>query len=124
MKKNKLTGSSRLQYLVVTALFFFIMSIAGCSGSCEFTSEKMDTPLKMKINDLKKTDPGALIKFIGKCSREIDTEMDTQLKATGVNIESKIKEIFTASGTVAGIKKISALDFVVSLELAKRMDIK
>ncbi len=113
-----------IRYLSILMVTLFTMSIINCSGSNDYSPEKMDTALQQKITNLENTDPDAPVQFLGKCSTAVDAEMEAKLRSTGISVESIVKDIFTATGTVEGVKKVSALDFVVSLELARRLEIK
>jgi hypothetical protein len=84
----------------------------------------MDTPLQQRIRQLEKEDPNAIIQFAGKTNQSINEDMIAKLKSTGITTESIIEDIFTASGNAESIKKVSLLDFIVFLEIAKKLDIK
>lgn len=112
------------ELIAVTVLFVSIpLMILGCSSSSEYIPEKMDTPLQQRIRQLEKEDPNAIIQITGKTSTPINEEMKTRIKSTGITTESIIQDIFTASGNVESIKKVTLLDFVVYLEIAKKLDI-
>lgn len=109
---------------VFLILFFIPILMVCCSSSAEYIAEKMDTPLQQRINQLEKDNPDEIIRFAGKTNRPIIEEMTAKLKSTGITIESIVEDIFTASGNSESIKKVSLLDFVVFLEIARRLDIK
>lgn len=98
--------------------------VIGCSSSAEYIPEKMDVPLQQRIRQLENEDPNAIIQFAGKTNQSINEEMIAKLKLTGITTESIIEDIFTASGNAESIKKVSLLDFIVFLEIAKKLDIK
>jgi predicted PurR-regulated permease PerM len=98
--------------------------VIGCSSSAEYIPEKMDAPLQQRIRQLENEDPNAIIQFAGKTNPSINEEMIAKLKSTGITTESIIEDIFTASGNAESIKKVSLLDFIVFLEIAKKLDIK
>jgi len=83
----------------------------------------MDAPLLQRIHQLEKEDPNAVLQFAGKTNTPINDEMKKEIKSIGITTESIIGDIFTASGNVESIKKASLLDFVVYLEIAKKLDI-
>ena len=113
-----------LEMIAIPVLFVSIpLMILACSSSSEYMPEKMDTPLQQKIRQLEKEDPNAIILITGKTSTPITEEMITRIKSTGITTESIIQDIFTASGNVESIKKITLLDFIVFLEIAKKLDI-
>jgi len=112
------------ELIIIAALFIIIpLMILGCSSSSEYMPDKMDTPLQQRILQLEKEDTKAIIQFKGKTSAPINEEMKTSLKSTGISTESIIQDIFTASGNVESIKKVTLLDFVIYLEIAKKLDI-
>ena len=113
-----------LEMIAIPVLFVSIpLMILACSSSSEYMPEKMDTPLQQKIRQLEKEDPNAIILITGKTSTPITEEMITRIKSTGITTESIIQDIFTASGNVESIKQITLLDFIVFLEIAKKLDI-
>ncbi len=113
-----------LEMIAIPVLFVSIpLMILACSSSSEYMPEKMDTPLQQKIRQLEKEDPNAIILITGKTSTPITEEIITRIKSTGITTESIIQDIFTASGNAESIKKITLLDFIVFLEIAKKSDI-
>lgn len=111
--------------LTVLISFGGVLLFNGCSASDEFNPSKMDTSLNQKIAQLEKEDnPEAIIQFTGKTSTDINEQVKSGLEGTGIIIETVAGNIFTANGTSAGVKKVSMLDYVVYLELAKKLDIK
>ena len=98
--------------------------IVSCSSSSEYISEKMDTPLQQKIRQLEEEEPNAIVQFTGKTNAPISDEMKTTLESTGIKTESIVQDIFTASGDIESIKKLTLLEFVTYLELAKNLDLK
>ena len=122
MKKPAKTILSKLSFLFL--FFGFPLMIINCSGSEEFMPEKMDTPMQQKIRSLEEAQSGATIQFTGKTSDDITSEMKKELELTGITIESTIQNIFTAKGTTSSIKKLTLLENVIYLELARTLDIK
>ena len=118
--------------LINQVLFFFLLLIlsigipiliVSCSSS-EYIPEKMDTPLQQKIHQLEKENPNEIIQFTGKTSIPISDEIKTKLQSTGIVTESIMQDIFTASGNIESIKKLTLLEFVTYLELAKKLYLK
>ena len=97
--------------------------IVSCSSS-EYIPGKMDTPLQQKIRQLEKENPNEIIQFTGKTNIPISDKIKTELQSTGITTESIVKDIFTASGNIESIKKLTLLEFVTYLELAKKLDLK
>ncbi len=96
----------------------------GCAASAEYNPSKMDTSLNQKVSSLEKENPDTIIQFTGKTIESINDEMKTKLEETGIKIETVANDIFTATGNVESVKKVSLFDFVISLELVKKLDIK
>jgi hypothetical protein len=84
----------------------------------------MDVALQQRIRDIEKNNGDEIIQFNGKADSEISDELKTKLEATGIKTESIIKDIFTASGDKESIKKVTLLDFIVYLEIAKELELK
>ena len=103
--------------LGITILF------ASCASSAEYDPSKMDSPLNERITYLEKENPDTVIQFTGKTNSGIDDQMKIELEQTGISVETIANDIFTANGNAESIKKASALPFVVSLELVKRLEI-
>lgn len=113
-----------LDLIAVTVLFVSIpLMILGCSSSSEYIPEKMDTPLQQRIHQLEKENSNTIIQITGKTSTPINEEMKTRINSTGIITESIIQDIFTASGNVESVKQVTLIDFVVYLEIAKKLDI-
>jgi hypothetical protein len=120
---------SNLVNQFLPGLIFFIsfevlLLFNACASSAEYNPTKMDTSLNQKITYLERAAPDSVIRFIGKTNNNIDDQMKTELKNTGISIETVAGDIFTANGKVENIKKVSILEFIKSLELAKRFEIK
>lgn len=113
-------------FIILTILISFggVLLLNGCAASAEYNSSKMDTSLNQKITSLEKEDSDTIINFTGKTRGSINDQMKSELEGTGINIETAVGDIFTANGDVESVKKVSLLDFVVYLELAKKLDIK
>jgi len=115
----------RLSRLMFALLLFCGILIIGIScSSSEYVSEKMDIALQQKIRDMEKNNGDEIIRFNGKTDREINDELKGKLESTGIKTESIIKDIFTASGNKESIKKLTLLDFIVYLEIAKELELK
>jgi hypothetical protein len=122
--KFKKMKSALLMFLLILSLpGITIMSIS-CASSAEYIPEKLETPLHQRILYLEKEEPNVLIQFAGKSNTSINDEMKKKLESAGLLIETIIRDIFTASGNAESIKKTTLLDFVVFLEIAKKLDIK
>ncbi len=120
---NNIVSQNEFISFAVLCLIIPLM-VFSCSASSEFKPEKMDTPLKQKIQQLEKGNTNEIIQFTGKTNTPITAEIKAKLQSVGITTESAIEDIFTASGNVESIKKASLLDFIVFMEIAKKLDIK
>jgi hypothetical protein len=109
--------------IFILILFGIPILIVRCSSS-EYIPEKMDASLHQKINQLEKENPDEIIQFTGKTNIPISDEIKTKLQSTGITTESIVQDIFTATGNVESVKKLTLLDCVTYLELAKNLDLK
>jgi hypothetical protein len=123
--KLKLKSFKRAAGILLSLFFLAGIAMIGMScSSSEYIPGKMDTALQQKIRETEKENEDEIIKFAGKTSKEINDEMKTKLESTGIKTESIIKDIFTASGNAESIKKVTLLDFVINLEIAKKLELK
>lgn len=109
--------------MFVLILFGIPILIVRCSSS-EYIPEKMDASLHQKINQLEKENPDEMIQFTGKTNIPISDEIKTKFQSTGITTESIVQDIFTATGNVESVKKLTLLDCVTYLELVKNLDLK
>ena len=123
VKSKKIKPALLVFSLILSLLGITIMSI-GCASSAEYIPEKLETPLHQRILHLEKEEPNSLVQFAGKTNSVISDEMKKKLESAGLSVETIIRDIFTASGNAESIKKTTLLDFVVFLEIAKKLDIK
>jgi len=123
--QNFLINTIALYELIALTVLSVIIPImiVDCSSSSEYMPDKMDTPLQQRISQLENEDPNQIIQITGKTSTPINEEMKTRIISTGITTESIIQDIFTATGNVESIKQLTLLDFVVFLEIAKKLDI-
>jgi hypothetical protein len=113
-----------MHFLSLFLIITLLISLSGCSSSQEGSLDKMDTALRQKLSKVEKENPDELIQFIGKSSSEISPAVNVDISSTGVQTESIIGNIFTASGNAESIKKLSLKDFITSLELVRTQEIK
>lgn len=121
---NKTSGLLIKHLLLFLTVILFSMNIINCSSSNGYKPEKMDAALQQKINSPDGENSEAAISFMGKCSSRINSAMEERIRSTGVKVESIVDKIFTATGKAGDVKKVSLIEYVVSLELAKKMDLK
>jgi len=121
---NKTSGLFIKQLLLSLTVILFSMNIINCSSSNSYKPEKMDAALQQKINSTDEENSDTPISFMGKCSSRINSAMEERIRSAGVNVESIVDKIFTATGKPGDVKKVSLIEYVVFLELAKKMDLK
>lgn len=109
-------------FTVILIAVFSVLNLR-CS-SAEYIPEKLESSLHQQIRNYESDHSPTAIHFIGKINSDINENMKSQLEVTGITVESVIGDIFTASGSAESIKKTTLIDFVVFLELAKKMDMK
>lgn len=115
------------QFMRVVMLFAFLTISSQLCMSCssaEYIPEKLESSLHQKIKSVETEEPTADIQFAGKTESDINDKMLNKLKLTGISVESTVKNVFTASGNAASIKRTTLLDFVVYLEIAKKLELK
>ena len=78
----------------------------------------MDAPLRQKIAAVEKSDPGEVIKILGKCHHPINDDIRSQLAASGVTVGTVTGDIFTASGTASQIRRLAKMEEVAHLSLS------
>ncbi len=103
----------KTRFSIVLLIIFLIM---GCGAMNDDYQSKLDPSLRIELSDESTKDSDEVIKFFGKCNTEISAEMRSQLEATGVSVQSVIKDIFTASGTRLQIIELAKLESVIRLE--------
>lgn len=121
--------NKKLLYQFIRAamlLAFLTISSVLCisCSSADYIPEKLESSLHQRIKSVETEDPTADIQFAGKTENDINDKMLNKLKLTGISVESTVKNVFTASGNAASIKRTTLLDFVIYLEIAKKLDLK
>ena len=106
-------------YIVLLLLFSIV---GGCSQALSEGENKMDSPLMQKITSLEKENQNESFKIFGKCSEEITEKFKMTIEETGLEVESTIGDIFTASGTTDQIRKTAKLKFVTQLSLSTKSE--
>lgn len=104
-------------YNSIMLLFTISFLILSCSSN-NINEEKMDTLLRQKVNLLMKESPSERTDFIGKCNIPIDQEVRSEIENLGIEIQTIIGDIFTASGNAVQIKELTRFEYIVSLELS------
>lgn len=104
-------------YNSIIFLFTISLLMLSCSSN-NIDEEKMDSLLRQKVNSLQKESSSERTDFIGKCSIPINQEIRTEIENLGIEIQTIIDDIFTASGKADQIKELTRLEYIVSLELS------
>jgi len=104
-------------YNSIIFLFTISLLMLSCSSN-NIDEEKMDSLLRQKVNSLHNESSSERTDFIGKCSTPIDQEVRTEIENLGIEIQTIIGDIFTASGKADQIKELTRLEYIVSLELS------
>jgi hypothetical protein len=86
--------------------------------------EKLNPALKLKLSQISDNPDAVRIGVIGKCSSDINGSLKEELVKTGAGIHSVIKNIFTAEASAEAINRLSNLEFVESLELSQKNELK
>ena len=97
---------------IIFMVLFLLLTIIGCS-SVENNNSKIDSALRQELNNYTGAKP---IQFFGKCVRNIDDEVKSQIEATGVKVESVVKDIFTANGSAEQIFDLAELEIIKILQ--------
>ncbi|MCK6621109.1 MAG: hypothetical protein HUU32_11975 [Calditrichaceae bacterium] len=100
------------------ALLFVLMFFLACASSRSDKSEKLDAPLRLKVETAEKSASEEPIQVLGKCSQPISEEMRSQLEASGATIHTVTGDIFTATGTARQIRELARHDYVIQLALS------
>lgn len=99
-------------------LFSFVVLILFSCSSTNFDETKIDVLLQQKISLVENESSEEQITFLGKCSKPIGESMKQDITELGIDIQTTIDSIFTASGKADQIKALSNLDFIIKLELS------
>lgn len=119
-----------LPLATLTVLIGFTLAALSCTHSSSFAGgdyspalhDKLDPPLLRRLDELHalgQTDQP--ISVLVRTATEISPDQESQLKRLGVTIHSKSGIILSATLPVSSIPAVAALDFIVRLELARRL---
>lgn len=98
------------------AFFILILLIAGCfHRSGPAAHFKWDAALQMEIKK-KHENP---IHFSGLCSEPITDEVEKEMEKSGIVIQTRTDNKFTAIGNAEQIRKLSHLKTIMRLEAAR-----
>jgi hypothetical protein len=88
----------------------------------EINEDKLDAPLKAKLKELSANEENSRIGIIGKCYEDITDDVKAELAGTGAEVQSVIKNIFTAEATTGEISRLSNMDIIISMELSQKSE--
>jgi hypothetical protein len=80
---------------------------------------KFDTPLRMKLREVKQTNVDAPLKCLVKLNSSFDEKIKEMFKETGISVLTVLKEIITIEGPPDAIRQIASYDFVHSISLSQ-----
>ncbi|NQT25078.1 hypothetical protein HQ585_06975 [candidate division KSB1 bacterium] len=96
--------------------FLIILLVTGCfHRSGPAPQSKWDAMLQMEINKNHENP----IHFSGLCSKPITDRVKHEMEKSGIVIQTRIDDKFTAIGNTKQIRKLSRLRYVKRLEGAK-----
>lgn len=99
----------------IACLLIFLLA-AGCAHrSRPAPHSKWDAMLQMEIAK-EHRDP---IRFSGMCSEPVTDQLKEEMEKSGIVVQSRVDNMFTAVGHAEQIKKLTRLEFVRRLEAAK-----
>lgn len=100
-------------------ILLIIVLLIGCGTMNDTYQNKLDPDLSRELSNENKIESEETIQFLGKCKTEITADLKTELEQTGIDIQSVIKAIFTASGTRKQIIECAKIESVIRLEKSK-----
>lgn len=107
-----------LNHLVCILIFIFQFGCSSNSMNESISNNKMDSSLKIKIEELKKSNDNSSIKCFVKLIEVIDEYKKSKIKLSGAKILTELKTILTIEGNSEAIKKVASFDFVHSISLS------
>jgi hypothetical protein len=119
-----------LPQILSTAVTSVVLAALACSASSSITpaepppsiQAKVDPALLRRLNDIsRRGQSDQLLNVLVRTTTEIDPDQDRQLERLGMTIRSKSSIILSATLPASSILEVAALDFIVRIELAKRL---
>ena len=104
-----------------TFTILLLTILIGCSQSKETPQNKIDSRLAKKMTEVEQIKSEDPIDFIGSCNVEITSTIKDDLEASGINIRSVSKDIFTASGNYKSILEIAEKNYIKWLEAPREL---
>ncbi len=85
---------------------------------------KFDVSLRMRIEQMKRSNSRERLDVIGRCSAAIPESGRRELEESGAKIRTVIGDIFTAETDLRSLYKLAGLDAVTAIQLAGESSIK
>ncbi len=107
--------------LLKSSLLFALALFVSCASTNNVTLNKLDPALRKQVVEHQKDSSIELINFIGKTEVPLDSTIESDMRAAGIQINSTSKNIFTGKGNYKEIIKILDKDYIESLEASKTL---
>jgi len=92
----------------------------GCKGGSTAALEaKCDASLRLRVEELARSDADSLIDVLGRATVALDEPHQKKLESAGARIQKANGDTFAARIPVKRIGHVAALDFVQSLALSQ-----
>lgn len=92
----------------------------GCRSENQAAIEsKCDAALRLRAEELARTDTSAWLDVLGRTTGAIDDPRRRQLEKAGARLGQVTEDLFTARIMVKDLGEVAALDFVKSLALSQ-----
>ena len=101
-----------------------LLALAGCIGESirNDTQDKIDPALKLVIQAVESgNQPESEVNVLIRTRDEMDITQHNALERNGVRIGSVMGDVLTASVPVRAVTEIASLDFVVYIEMSKKL---
>lgn len=102
-------------------IFFALAFLVSCASTNNIALNKLAPALRKQVLEHQKDSSNDLISFIGKTKVPIDSTIENDMKAAGLQINSTSQNIFTGKGSYKEILKILDKDYIKSLEANKTL---
>jgi hypothetical protein len=118
-----------LPRILAAAVTSVALVACACSSSSSLAPEpppsiqaKLDPALFRRLNDINRLGHSEqLVNVLVRTATEINPDQDRQLEQLGMTIQSKSGIMLSATLPASSIPEVAALDFIVRIELAKRL---
>ena len=119
-----------LSFPTSTLLIGFTLAVLACAHSSSMAGaefppslrDKLDPPLLRRLGDARAGGPADQpVSVLVRTTAVIGPDQERQLEKLGMTIHSKSGIILSATLPVSSIPAVAALDYIVRLELARRL---